>query len=79
MSYVAHFLVTYNMLNQLVAHSIFSFASGLTIAVVGFGCDSLRELFDKLSAEPGAYPASSAINMGLSVALVTGVQVNKAN
>lgn len=66
------------MLYPLLARGIFSFASGLTIAVVGFGCDSMRELFDRLSAETGAYPASSAINMGLSVALVTGVQVNKA-
>ena len=63
---------------ELIAHGIFSFASGLTVAVTGFGCDYLRVIVDRLSVEPGAYPASSAINMGLSAALVTATQASEA-
>lgn len=60
---------------ELVAHTIFSFVSGLSIAITGFGCDATRELFAVLSQGPNAFPASSAINMGLSAGLVTAVQV----
>lgn len=63
------------MNTELVAHAIFSFVAGLSIAVTGFGCDATRELFAVLSQGPNAFPASSAINMGLSAGLVTAVQV----
>lgn len=62
------------MSTELVAHAIFSFVAGLSIAVTGFGCDATRELFAVLSQGPNAFPASSAINMGLSAGLVTAVQ-----
>lgn len=63
---------------ELIAHGVFSFVSGVSVAITGFGCDSARELFAELSTGPNAYPASSAINMGLSAALVTAVQVSGA-
>lgn len=63
---------------DLIAHGVFSFLSGVSVAITGFGCDSSRELFAELSTGPNAYPASSAINMGLSAALVTAVQVSGA-
>lgn len=63
---------------ELIAHGVFSFLSGVSVAITGFGCDSSRELFAELSTGPNAYPASSAINMGLSAALVTAVQVSGA-
>lgn len=63
------------MSTELIAHAIFSFVAGLSIAVTGFGCDATRELFAVLSQGPNAFPASSAINMGLSAGLVTAVQV----
>lgn len=60
---------------ELIAHGVFSFLSGVSVAITGFGCDSARELFAELSTGPNTYPESSAINMGLSAALVTAVQV----
>lgn len=63
---------------ELIAHGVFSFLSGASVALTGFGCDSARELFAELSTGPNSYPASSAINMGLSAALVTAVQVSGA-
>lgn len=64
-----------NMPFEMIAHGVFSFLSGVSVTITGFGCDSARELFAELSTGPNAYPASSAINMGLSAALVTAVQV----
>lgn len=61
------------MVAGLIAHGVLSFLSGVSVAVTGFGCEIPRELLAELTT---ARYESSAINMGLSAALVTGVQVS---
>ncbi|CAN0013498.1 unnamed protein product, partial [Scytosiphon promiscuus] len=62
------------MASGLAAHGVLSFLSGISVAITGFGCDTARELLSEINGFTEAYKASSAINMGLSAALVTGVQ-----
>ncbi|CAM9331408.1 unnamed protein product, partial [Pylaiella littoralis] len=54
-----------------IGHAALSFLTGLSVSVSGFGCEVSRELVAELTA---VRYESSAINMGLSAALVTGVQ-----
>lgn len=56
-----------------IGHAALSFLTGLSVSVSGFGCEVSRELVAELTA---VRYESSAINMGLSAALVTGVQVS---
>lgn len=60
----------------LVAHSVLSCLSGLSVSVTGFGCDIARELLHLLVAGDDVYAPASAINTGLAAALVTAVQVS---
>lgn len=59
----------------VIAHSVLSCLSGLSISVTGFGCDISRELLHLLIAGDDVYAPASAINTGLAAALVTAVQV----
>lgn len=60
----------------LIAHSVLSCLSGLSVAVTGFGCDISRELLHLLVAADDVYAPTTAINTGLAAALVTAAQVN---
>lgn len=61
----------------LIAHSVLSCLSGLSVSVTGFGCDIARELVHLLVVGDDVYAPASAINMGLAAALVTAVQVTR--
>lgn len=60
---------------ELVLHALFSSFSGLSVALTGFDCSPIREVFSVLSRTPDAFAAPSPINIALSAALVTAVQV----
>lgn len=63
------------MIAELIAHSVLSCLSGLSVSVTGFGCDISRELLHLVLAGDDVFAPASAINMGLAAALVTAVQV----
>lgn len=63
------------MATGLATHGVLSFLSGLSISVTGFGCDIARELLSEINGSTEHASKPSAINMGLSAALITAVQV----
>lgn len=63
-------------MHALLSHSLFSFLSGLTTAITGFGCPGLRELLPLLLRQSPLGGGPTPINAALSAALVTAVQAS---